>query len=328
MSTKERAKSHLNEKYSRELLKRQLPLEWVFREYSPDYGIDLNIELFSETNGKYYTQGEHIYIQLKSVEKAKILKYKIIERCNIEKLPLPGYEVKRKNYEIDVVKYQIETSLLEMVERMGSAVPMLLVIVDISTENIYYVCLNDYIEKVIIPLKPQYSKQKSITLNIPVRNKLNDTTGRSVIEWYAKRPKLFAFFNKVSYQCSELQYSGGDLELAHHFATILSRLDAWSAAKYFPALAQVKDDFFYFYEHGRPKELESILIRLREMGEDIEAEEWEGNDFSKLVSLSEATKTQCIAGLWSRMDNVGNIFEDLIKEADLPTYMGYDMSLK
>lgn len=55
MSTKERAKSHLNEEYSRELLKRQLPLEWVFREYSPDYGIDLNIELFSETNGKYYT---------------------------------------------------------------------------------------------------------------------------------------------------------------------------------------------------------------------------------------------------------------------------------
>lgn len=322
MATKERAQSHLNEEKSRVIFKQALPTEWVFRDYSPDYGIDLSIELFSEINGKYYTQGEHIYIQIKSIENPIVKKMKISTRYNVEKSSIAEMPTSNESYEIEVIKYQIETSLLETVEKMGSAVPIILILVNIKTQDIFYICLNDYIEKIIIPEKPQYFKQKSITLNIPTKNRIDKSTGKSIIEWYAKRPKLFAFFNKVAYQYHELQYSNGDMELINHFATIIARLDAWSAAKYFPALNDVKTDFFYFYEHKRPIKLNLILLQLKALGYDIESEEWEDNISSKSVSLTTSMEMQQIFEIWRRMDNVGRIFEDIIKEADLPTYIG------
>lgn len=322
MSTKERAQSHLNEEKSRALFKQALPTEWVFRDYSPDYGIDLSIELFSETNGKYYTQGEHIYIQLKSIEKPIVKKMQISARYNIEKLPIAEIPTNNESCEIEVIKYQIETSLLETVEKMGSAVPILLILVNVKTQDIFYVCLNDYIEKVIIPVKPQYFQQKTMILNIPTKNIIDKSTGKSIIEWYAKRPKLFAFFNKVAYQYHELQYSNGNMKLINHFATIIARLDAWSAAKYFPALNDVKTDFFYFLEHKRPIKLDSILLQLKIMGYDIDSEEWENSINSNSVSLTTSMEIQQICEIWRRMDNVGRIFEDIIKEADLPTYIG------
>lgn len=321
MSTKERAKSHLNEDKSREIFRKALPSAWVFREYTPDYGIDLSVELFSEVNGRYYTQGEHIYIQLKSIENPLIKKMRISERYNIEKLPLT--KISGDNiYEIEVIKYQIETSLLETVEKMGSAVPVLLILVDVIKKNIYYVCLNDYIEKIIIPSKPKYYNQKTIILNIPTKNMICEAIGQSIIEWYAKRPKLFAFFNKVAYQYHELQYSDGNMELAKHFAAIIARLDAWSASKYLPALEYVKDKFFYYLEHGKPRELEDILSKLNEQGYDINTEEWESNTTCRTESLSSSMEIQQVYEIWRLMDNVGRIFEDIIKEADLPSCLG------
>lgn len=328
MATKARTQSHLNEEKSYEIFKKTLPSEWVFRKYSPDYGIDLSIELFSETNGKYYTQGEHIYIQLKSMEHLVCKKMKISSRYNIEKLPLLDYMLENnESHEIDVIKYKIDTSLLETVEKMGSAVPVLLILVNINTQDVYYICLNDYIEKLIIPQKPQYYKQKSIVLNIPTKNKIDNLAGRSIIEWYAKRPKLFAFFNKVSYQYHELQYSDGDIELANHFADIVARLDAWSAAKYFPALDFVKTKFFYFFEHKKPMGLNVIYDQLKALGWDIDSDEWDSNSIDSPTSLSKSMEIQQIYEIWRLMDNVGRIFEDVIKEADLPTHIGFKIDI-
>ena len=84
MPTKERATSHINEKKSYEILQELLPYEWVFREYKPDYGIDMSIEIFSEINGKFFTQGEHIYVQVKSIEKSIYKTKMIYERYNTE----------------------------------------------------------------------------------------------------------------------------------------------------------------------------------------------------------------------------------------------------
>lgn len=327
MSTKERAKSHLNEEKSRTIFRQALPTEWVFRDYSPDYGIDLSIELFSEINGKYYTQGEHIYIQLKSIENPIAKKMQISARYNIEKSPVTETPTSNESHEIEVIKYKIETSLLETVEKMGSAVPVLLILVNVETQDVLYICLNDYIEKVIIPEKPQYFQQKTIVLNIPTKNIINKSTGKFIIEWYAKRPKLFAFFNKVSYQYHELQHSNGDMKLINHFATIIARLDAWSAAKFFPALDDVKADFFYFLEHKRPMKLDSILLQLQAMGWDTDSEEWEDSINLNPVSLTTSMEMQQIYEIWRRMDNVGRIFEDIIKEADLPTYIGQEIVL-
>ena len=72
--------------------------------------------------------------------------------------------------EIDVVKFSIETSLLATVERMSSSVPVLLIVMDIIKEQAYYVCLNDYIEKIIVPSKPNYVEQDEITIYIQIEN--------------------------------------------------------------------------------------------------------------------------------------------------------------
>lgn len=47
---------------------RILPPEWVVREMTPDYGIDLDVELFDYENDKCVTLGEHIFVQAKGTE--------------------------------------------------------------------------------------------------------------------------------------------------------------------------------------------------------------------------------------------------------------------
>lgn len=329
MIGKERASSHLNEEKSFEILKQMLPIEWVFRKYTPDYGIDFSIELFEQNDGKYYTQGEHLYIQLKSIKKPRYNKVRIYPRINIEKEQLNPSTVDQSSFiEVDVLKYVIETTLLTTVEKMGSAVPVLLIAVDISSEEAYYICLNDYIEKIIIPSNPLYYEQKTITLNIPLRNKLDKLIGKNIFECYAKRGKLFSFFNKVAYQYHELQNSNGDIDMAKHFSNILARLDVWSASKYLPALSFVKDKFFHFHNHGQPLNLDQTLNSLEKLGHDINAFEWEDSNLLGTVSLSAAMNVMEIYEIWRVMDNVGRIFEDILKECDLPTYIGHDLAIR
>ena len=80
---------------------------------------------------------------------------------------------------------------------MGSAVPVILAVVDVITKDACFVCLNDYIEKIIVPKNENYIEQASKTIYVPLCNKINDENGMRAIEWYAKRPKLYALFNKL-----------------------------------------------------------------------------------------------------------------------------------
>lgn len=63
-----------------------MPIEWVVREYTPDYGIDLSVELFEEYKENYITTGEHIYFQVKGTEDLKVGKFKVNECSNVEKM--------------------------------------------------------------------------------------------------------------------------------------------------------------------------------------------------------------------------------------------------
>ena len=50
-----------------DILRSLFPKEWVIREYTADYGIDLDVELFEECNdGVYVTKGEHVLFQVKT----------------------------------------------------------------------------------------------------------------------------------------------------------------------------------------------------------------------------------------------------------------------
>ena len=127
---KRRPDSHIVGDLGVKILKDILPDAWVVREYHPDYGIDLSVELF-EQDGDRITTGAHLMFQVKAVEHIKRSTIRVRKRSNIEK---PIVQLQRENgvtkesesYEMEVIKYSIDTALLATVERMGSAIPVLL----------------------------------------------------------------------------------------------------------------------------------------------------------------------------------------------------------
>ena len=294
MKGKRRPKPHILGEKGVNILKELFPDEWAVREYTPDYGIDLDVELFDVLEDEVYiTKGEHILFQVKGTEKLNKKTIKLYSRMNVEK----EYKEDKSEYcTMEVVQYSIDTDLLTTVEKMGSAVPVLLCVVDIKNRDAYFVCLNDYIEKILIPTKPNFYKQKTVTINIPFENCVGTDGGKHIIEWYGKRAKLYAFFNKVHYQLNELNYClhMEYEELTDHFLKILCRLDVWSAVDYFPALKFVKEEIDYYLEHHNTKMGDGVLASMIKNGEDVDLAIWEATNCAGEVSFRTANLTHSI----------------------------------
>ena len=60
---KKRPTTHVNGDRGVKVLSSQLPSEWVIRECSSDYGIDLEVELFSTKTNR--ALGERVLVQVK-----------------------------------------------------------------------------------------------------------------------------------------------------------------------------------------------------------------------------------------------------------------------
>lgn len=324
MIGKKRPIAHIKGETGVQVLKKHMPAEWVPREYVPDYGIDLSVELFSPAEGGYVTKGEHVFFQVKATDSIEIVPYKIYPRMNVEK---EYRNVSGDPIEIEVIKFVLDTDLLFTVETMGSAVPVLLAVVDLSTENIYFVCLNDYIEKVLIPEDADYTNKDHKTIYIPAANLLNSEFGTKVVEWYGKRGKLYALFNKIHYQAHELLYCA-DYEITErvdHFLKILMKFDAWSAGEYWGILDELRSEAEYYLANDITIEAERIINRMKEDGENVDDEVWEATHCTGLVSFRESQRVQSIHILWDKMANLGCIFEDLTKECYLPTYIAHGL---
>lgn len=318
---KKRPIQHIIGESGVDILKGIMPSEWVIREYQPDYGIDLDVELFEEMeDGGFITKGEHVLFQVKGVENLKRGTKTIYHRTNVEK---ENKVDKTSFYTMDVVKYSLETQLLELVEKMGTAVPVMLAVVDTTNKEAYCVCLNDYIEKVLLP-DGDYSKQNTVTINIPVENCINDDFGKKLIEWYGKRAKLVAFFNKIHYQRHEIQYmlfTDNYLEKIDFFLKKLRRLDVWSVADYYPAFKMIKDDVDYYTEHHCIQPLYENLQKRVAEGKDIDKKEYSMDVFKEgLYSLRETFAMQSVEMLWEKLSTLAGVFEEDAKEWYLPTY--------
>lgn len=317
---KKRPKQHIIGEKGVNILKELFPNEWVVREYMPDYGIDLDVELFDNLgNDVYRTKGEHVLFQVKGTEKLIKKNITLYSRMNVEK---EQKENKSDYCIMEVTQYSIDTDLLATIEKMGSAVPVLLCVVDIINKDAYCVCLNDYIEKILIPEKPDFYNQKTVTINIPIENHVNTIAGKHIIEWYGKRAKLYAFFNKIHYQLKELNYSSHTeyQKLTDHFLKILCRLDVWSAIDYFPALKVAKEEIDYYLTHHITKMGRNNLASKIENGEDIDSPIYEGTYCVGQVSFKEINLIQSLHLLWEQLCNVADIFEENTKEAFLPSY--------
>lgn len=305
------------------ILKSLLPHGWVPRDYSNDYGIDLGVELFEECGEEFYiTQGEHLFFQVKATTSLNKGKIKIYNRYNVEKTN----DEDRNHYVIrEVVKYSIDTNLISTVEKMGTAIPVLLAVVDVGNKKVYFVCLNDYIEKIIYPTEVDLSQKKKLTINIPIENCINDKYGRELLEWYGKRAKLYALFNKVHYQVSEQENLIGTeyYNQSIFFLSRLYKLDVWSACRYFSELNDVKLDMDCFFERGLIPQQEKVLQSMIDKGEDVDSPIWNNSLCLEDVSFRVCCKYTSLSIIWQRLDNLSRIFEEDNKEFYLPSFYFY-----
>ena len=81
---KKRPVQHVIGERGVDIVKKCFPKEWVVREYTPDYGIDLSVELFSPYENSFITNGEHIFFQVKATTELQRQRIGISERRNVE----------------------------------------------------------------------------------------------------------------------------------------------------------------------------------------------------------------------------------------------------
>ena len=214
--------NHVIDSKAIQFIQNILPSEWVVRQMHPDYGIDLDLELFAYEGENCVTLGEHIFLQVKGTEHAQYSKItpfgKTLNETQVDST-------------IDVLKYPIDVSLLKLVERMGSSIPVLLVVVDLVIGQAYQICLNDYIRYVLPEQNPKFREQKTVTIYIPKENFIFD----HIFLWYGKRAKMYALFQEIFAVTDDCTYSEG-IELITKVQQLLNRIrthDAWNARTHF-----------------------------------------------------------------------------------------------
>lgn len=304
---------------SYQIIKKNIPSEWVIREFNrPDYGIDLVIELFEKTsNENAETLGEFIYVQVKSVLEVVLKEEKIYPVGNVAKGE--WREDKSEFIPIDVAKYVIDTNSIYTIHSLGGSVSVLLFLVDIKTENTYFICLNDYIDKILLPQNSAYSNQESVTLTIPALNNLrNRDIADNALRFYGKRGKLLAAFSKFAYQKNELAHA-----LGYKFYPIWTYRDELEKDRTV-TIEEIKSLILYFIN-----QIEDLDI-WRHSGWDVL--QLAKSDLMKIKVLIKDEKSDWeevknkIIVLWHQMTNLGTMYEDICRESFLPKVISLQTS--
>ncbi len=323
---KQRSEQHLIDADGERLLRSRLPRYWVLREYRPDYGLDFALEIFREPIGPakkhatYETLGEHIFIQLKSVVSATASPLKIYGRHNVEK----KREWLNKNELVgtmDTIRFSIEIKELVTVQRMGVGVPVLLVIADNSKACCHFVCLNDYIDKILVPRHDDYTVKKTRTIHVPIANEVGDElVGCNALRWYAKRSKLYSAFQRFVFQAAELDQAWNTDEffpMARYFASRIAGYDFWDDTKMWKIIAYYGEAIHRFIRSGHPNLMKSNMASIKSAASGDEDDARQITEYLNRLDVRELWR--CLAGL-------PRIYEDVCREWLLPTCMGYESS--
>jgi hypothetical protein len=325
--SKQRSEEHLIDAAGQQLLRQCLPRHWVLREYRPDYGLDFALEVFRPTRDSakrrrrtYETLGEHLFIQLKAASSAEAWPLKLYGRYNVEK---KAEDLNKKDQvgELDTIRYLIDTSELLTIERMGVGVPVLLIIADLRQERCYFVCLNDYIDKILVPRFGNYKNAKNRTIHIPKRNEFGlGNTEYSPLRWYAKRPKLFSAFQRFVFQYIELEYAFSTpdfLPMARYFASRIINYDFWDDTEMWFPIAFYAAAIRRFVETGKPGLMKTVGSWLVNKFRDDEKAQ---------NRMLEHTQRQDVLELWRRLSVLPRNYEDVCREWFLPTALGFSAS--
>jgi len=305
---KRRSLNQIKEEISYQVLREKIPDSWVIHEYGPDYGIDCVIELFDyidDEKAMAETLGENFYVQLKASSSIEYSTRKAYPRGNVEKGALN--ESTSEFFNIDVAKFQLEMSEILTVQSMGVAVPVLLILVDTNTRRAFFICINDYIDKVLSPEDNEFYKKASKTLYIPLQNEiLNNETNLVALRAYGKRSKMYGAFSKFHYQKKEIERALGlanfhtdeniesKMEMVSTFVDTAIRLDIWHGHEFWAPVLWSHED-------------------LQDLHNNLDG----GIDTDARQSFLE----YCNLHVWHKLENLGNMYEELVREWYMPTYL-------
>jgi hypothetical protein len=317
--TKQRQKRHITGDSGVDIVKRKLPRSWVIREINPDYGLDLHVEVFGpdpEDPESANTVGEHFYIQVKTTDQIVLHDHVVRSRLNVAKYdpdPDDGTPLT-----IKVAKFNLDTETLLTVETMGAAIPVVLCCVDLSTEDVYYVCLNDYLAKVLLPANPSYEEQGKVTVYIPSWNFLDpDDPSFSYIGLLARRGKFYSAFNTFAYQFNELMNAfptpfeeppADDSNLATPSSKLLAMARAFLRTGLRLAIWDPVDEAYWAPLQDVQRDFIRLQASLPQLGQTI-----------TVAHLAEYMRTLHVG--FSRAANLGRMYEELVREWRQPTYL-------
>lgn len=326
---KRKSTSHIIGEQALDALKSRLPTYWTIREYRPDYGIDLAIELFEANGDSFDTLGEHLFVQLKGSTNLKTKSLTLLQRTNVEKAPFKLQQSLSKSSNMDVVKFSIDTSELVTIQRMSAAAPVLLVVVDTVSRRIFFVCLNDYIDKILLPEDSAYATPETKTVYIPIKNEITGSEESLIpLRFYAKRAKLYAAFQKISYQTQELNYTSNSelINRANHFAEVLLRYDFWQSCDWWKPIGEAYIQLCNLLQDGKPHLWD---YQAKHKDELLTSEGWQDNfcHSDETYSYKEIEQFRDIRLLWQQLANLGAIYEEICREWFLPTDLGNLTSL-
>lgn len=308
MRKKLRSLNQIKEDQSFQILRNKLPKEWVIHSYGSDYGIDCVIELFDFTDQEKTiaeTLGENIFVQLKSSTNIKYIKRKVFTRSNVAKGSLK--ENKDDFIEIEVAKFQLDISDILTIQSIGPAIPVLLVLVDVNTSKVFFINLNDYIDKVLIPDDPNYFNKKSKSIYIPLKNEIfNNENSLIPLRAYGKRSKMYGAFAQFNFQWTEIKRLLGKT----NFYTPMTVQQTENMIRTFINIA-LRQDIWKSHDFWEPmkwsfKELNTLKTKLDCHGVKQE-------DYHQSLIYCEH--------VWHRLANLANIYEELVREWFLPTYL-------
>jgi hypothetical protein len=327
MTTEVKKQTELNiiDSAGERLLRARLPPHWILRQYRPDFGLDFALEIFAEEKAgrisTYETLGEHIFIQLKTTRTVDARPLEIFGRYNVEKA---REALDRQDLvgTLRTARFSLETSELITVERMGIGVPVLLVLADLENEKCYFVCLNDYIDKILVPRHDDYTAKQNRTIHIPLANDVSDpVVGHTALRWYGKRSKLLAAFQRFVFQASELGYAWGTesfLPMARYFATKIVRYDFWNDTEMCGIIGRYGRAVERFLSSGDPGLMTIDFGAIEQVTH--------GDDPSEASAIVAELKLKEVLQLWRGLAVLPKNYEDVWREWHLPTSLGYATS--
>jgi hypothetical protein len=317
--------THLSDNHGSALLKHTLEQNngLVLREYHPDYGIDFAVEIFKSTQPQLAstaTLGEHVFVQLKSKENIQITTIEVSPRKNELKYAQKPRS-KHEKATIEVIPITLETAELITVDRMGYGVPVLLVVADLEHKQCYFVCLNDYIDKVLVPQHGNYTSTKTRTIYVTVTNNLSSEHGIRALRWYGKRAKLLAAFHTFAYQLHELQwlidFDKNDelVRMSRHFAERNMRYDFWGETDIRHEITELGNHLRQYHTTGQ--------LNLFQNGP-------KGHEANNLTEeeqfIAAFLRRSTVKVLWENLANLSRLYAELWREWFLPTHLGASLS--